>query len=215
MDVSDQRVPLGQALDDSEITRRHKRFWLLAGLGILLDGFDFFIIGVVNPLLQEQYSLGSITLGLVSCAAIVGAIFGAGFLGPLADKIGRRKIFKYDLWLFTFFAIACAFAPNIGLLIVFRFMVGVAIGLDYPISASYLSEILPKKKSRTLAGRSVQSSSGRNTAGGSDRTNHPFSDFGRSRGKHFDRPNKHRLASHVGFWSDSCFGDYFCTAKNS
>ena len=54
MDVSDQRVPLGQALDDSEITRRHKRFWLLAGLGILLDGFDFFIIGVVNPLLEEQ-----------------------------------------------------------------------------------------------------------------------------------------------------------------
>jgi hypothetical protein len=148
MDVSDQRVPLGQALDDSEITRRHKRFWLLAGLGILLDGFDFFIIGVVNPLLEEQYNLDSITLGLVSCAAIVGAIFGAGFLGP-------------------------------------------------------------------LAGRSVQSSSGRNTAGGSDRTNHPFSDFGRSRGKHFDRPNKHRLASHVGFWSDSCFGDYFCTAKNS
>ena len=153
MDVSDQRVPLGQALDDSEITRRHKRFWLLAGLGILLDGFDFFIIGVVNPLLEEQYNLDSITLGLVSCAAIVGAIFGAGFLGPLADKIGRRKIFKYDLWLFTFFAIACAFAPNIGLLIVFRFMVGVAIGLDYPISASYLSEILPKKsRGRWLVG---------------------------------------------------------------
>ncbi len=47
-------------------------------------------ISVVNPLLKEQYDLSPSTLGLVSAAAIVGAIFGAGLLGPLADKIGRR-----------------------------------------------------------------------------------------------------------------------------
>ncbi len=146
-------VALGHALDDAPMTRRHGRFWLLAGLGILLDGFDFFIIGVVNPLLKEQYDLSPSTLGLVSAAAIVGAIFGAGLLGPLADKIGRRRIFMFDLWLFVIFSLACAFAPSIGLLIVFRFMVGVAIGLDYPIAASYLAEILPKKaRGRWLVG---------------------------------------------------------------
>ncbi|MSX03103.1 MAG: MFS transporter [Actinobacteria bacterium] len=146
-------VSLGHALDDAPMSRRHKRFWLLAGLGILLDGFDFFIIGVVNPLLKQQYDLSASTLGLVSAAAIVGAIFGAGLLGPLADKIGRRRIFIFDLWLFVIFSAACALAPSIGLLIVFRFMVGVAIGLDYPIAASYLAEILPKKaRGRWLVG---------------------------------------------------------------
>lgn len=146
-------IGLGKALDDAPMTRRHKRFWLLAGLGILLDGFDFFIIGIVNPLIKEQYNLSSATLGLVSAAAIVGAIFGAGLLGPLADKIGRRRIFIFDLWLFVIFSLACAFAPSIGLLIFFRFMVGVAIGLDYPIAASYLAEILPKKaRGRWLVG---------------------------------------------------------------
>ena len=135
------------------MSKRHRRFWLLAALGILLDGFDFFIIGVVNPLLKQQYDLSAATLGFVSAAAIVGAIFGAGLLGPLADKIGRRRIFIFDLWLFVIFSIACAFAPSIGFLIFFRFMVGIAIGLDYPIAASYLAEILPKKaRGRWLVG---------------------------------------------------------------
>ena len=95
--MSSEAVSLGHAIDDAKMSKRHKRFWLLAALGILLDGFDFFIIGVVNPLLKQQYGLSATTLGLVSAAAIVGAIFGAGLLGPLADKIGRRRIFIFDL----------------------------------------------------------------------------------------------------------------------
>src|SRR5690242_1551453 len=74
---------LGQALDDAPMSRRHLRFWLLAALGILLDGFDFFIIGVASPLVTEQWGLSAGVKGLVSVAAIVGAVFGAGLLGPL------------------------------------------------------------------------------------------------------------------------------------
>ncbi|MFM9139819.1 MAG: MFS transporter, partial [Solirubrobacterales bacterium] len=146
-------VPLGEALDDAPMSKKHRGFWLLAALGILLDGYDFFVIGIVNPLIKEQYDLGATTVGLVSAAAIVGSIFGAGFLGPLADKIGRRRIFKIDLWLFVGGSVACAFAPSVELLILFRFIVGIAIGLDYPIAASFLSEVLPKKaRGRWLVG---------------------------------------------------------------
>ena len=86
--MSSEAVSLGHAIDDAKMSKRHKRFWLLAALGILLDGFDFFIIGVVNPLLKQQYGLSATTLGLVSAAAIVGAIFGAGLLGP-PGRIGH------------------------------------------------------------------------------------------------------------------------------
>jgi hypothetical protein len=46
--------PLGDSLDQAKMSRVHVRFWLLAGLGIMLDGFDFFIIGVANPLIAED-----------------------------------------------------------------------------------------------------------------------------------------------------------------
>jgi MFS family permease len=135
------------------MTALHRKFWLLAALGVMLDGFDFFIIGVANPLIQQGYGLSAALKGLVSAAAIVGAIVGAGFLGPLADRIGRRRIFKYDLVLFVVFSAACIFAWDIWSLIAFRFVLGIAIGLDYPISASYLAEILPAKaRGRWLVG---------------------------------------------------------------
>ncbi|MDO8214151.1 MFS transporter [Conexibacter sp. CPCC 206217] len=135
------------------MSRLHVRFWLLAGLGILLDGFDFFIIGVANPLIADDFGISSAEKGLVSAAAIVGAVFGAGLLGPLGDKIGRRRIFKFDLWLFVVFSLLCIFAWDVWSLIAFRFVLGIAIGLDYPIAASYLAEILPSKtRGRWLVG---------------------------------------------------------------
>lgn len=138
-------MPLGQALDEARFSRLHRRFWLLAGLGIMLDGFDFFIIAVANPLIAKDFGTSTWQTGLISAAAIVGAMFGAAVLGPLGDKIGRRRIFKFDLWMFVVFSIGCMVAWDTWSLIAFRFLLGVAIGLDYPIAASYLAEVLPRR----------------------------------------------------------------------
>lgn len=154
LDPSRQAAPaLGESLDQAPMSRLHRRFWLLAALGIMLDGFDFFIIGVANPLIAQEFGLSDVEKGLVSAAAIVGAIVGAGFLGPLADKVGRRRLFRLDLWLFVAFSLLCVLAWDVWSLIGFRFVLGIAIGLDYPIAASYLAEILPAKaRGRWLVG---------------------------------------------------------------
>ncbi|WP_275414418.1 MFS transporter [Planotetraspora kaengkrachanensis] len=110
-------------------------------MGILLDGFDFFIIGVANPLISQNFFVTPAQKGLVSAAAIVGA----GLLGPLGDRFGRSRIFRIDLRLFVVFSVFCALAWDIWSLIAFRFVLGVAIGLDYPIAAGYLAEILPTR----------------------------------------------------------------------
>ena len=87
------RLPLGIALDRAKFGRLHRAFWMLAALGIMLDGFDFFIIGVANPLIAKDFGTTAAETGMVSAAAILGAVFGAGLLGPPGDRIGRRKIF--------------------------------------------------------------------------------------------------------------------------
>ena len=151
--MSTAAVPLGEALDQAPMTRLHRRFWLLAALGIMLDGFDFFIIGVANPLVAKDFGIDAAEKGLVSAAAIVGAIFGAALLGPLGDRLGRRRIFRFDLILFVVFSLLCVVAWNVWSLIAFRFVLGVAIGLDYPIAASYLAEVLPTRdRGRWLVG---------------------------------------------------------------
>ncbi len=144
---------LGISLDRARFSSLHRKFWLLAALGIMLDGFDFFIIGVANPLIAKDFGTSSVETGLVSAAAILGAVFGAGLLGPIADKVGRRRIFKLDLVLFVVFSILCMLAWDVWSLIAFRFVLGIAVGLDYPIAASYLAEILPtRNRGRWLVG---------------------------------------------------------------
>ncbi|MFB7336733.1 MFS transporter [Streptomyces adustus] len=143
--LPEQVRPLGEALDGAAMTRLHILFWLLAGLGILLDGFDFFVIGVANPLISHDFRVSAAQKGLISAAAIVGSVFGAALLGPLGDRIGRRRIFRVDLWMFVVFSLLCACAWDVWSLMAFRFALGVAVGLDYPIAASYLAEILPAK----------------------------------------------------------------------
>lgn len=146
-------MSLAEAMDRSAISPLHRRFWLVAALGVLLDGFDFFIIGVANPLIAKDFGGSPAERGLLSAAAIVGAVFGAALLGPLGDRVGRSRIFKVDLWLFVVFSLACAFAWDLWSLIAFRFLLGIAVGLDYPIAASYLAEILPSRnRGRWLVG---------------------------------------------------------------
>ena len=90
--------PLGESLDRARMTPLHRRFWLLAALGIMLDGFDFFIIGVANPLIAKDWGLSDAMKGLVSAAAIVGRDLRRRT--ARADRrpaSGRRRIFKFDL----------------------------------------------------------------------------------------------------------------------
>ncbi|MCG0286867.1 hypothetical protein [Streptomyces sp. PSAA01] len=80
--------PAGEALDSASMSRLHVLFWLLAGLGILLDGFDFFIIGVANPLILSARPERSQT----------GAIPDRSDPGPLAEGVAPVRAGRPFCW---------------------------------------------------------------------------------------------------------------------
>ncbi|MEM9515572.1 MAG: MFS transporter [Actinomycetota bacterium] len=137
--------PVETMLDEARFTRTHRKVWLLSAMGVLLDGFDFFIMGVALPLIVQEWSLGSVEKGLVGSSAVVGAVVGASCLGALTDRIGRQRAFRLDLGMFVVFSLLSALAPGLWWLIVFRFLLGVGIGADYPIGSSYVAEIAPRR----------------------------------------------------------------------
>lgn len=148
-----REAAVAEHLNGLRFGRTHRRVWLLAAMGIMLDGFDFFIMGVAIPLITADWGITPLQTGMLASSAIVGAIVGAAVMGPLSDRIGRRLAFRVDLAMFVVFALASALAPDIGWLIAFRFLLGVGIGADYPISASYVAEISPQRlRTRLLIG---------------------------------------------------------------
>jgi MFS family permease len=138
-------VPGPIPTDGGALTRMQWRVWALSAMGVMLDGFDLFIMGVALPLVARDFGLSSVQQGLVGAAAVIGAIVGALLLGRLADVFGRRALFRIDLVLFIVFAIASALAWDVWSLVVFRLLLGVAIGADYPISAAYVAEFMPAR----------------------------------------------------------------------
>ncbi|PJJ55122.1 MFS transporter [Compostimonas suwonensis] len=136
---------LSALIESVDFAKTHRRVWLLSSMGIMLDGFDFFIMGVAIPLIAHEWNLTPWETGLASSAAIVGAIVGAAVMGPVSDRIGRKLAFRIDLAMFVVFALLSALAPSLWWLVAFRFLLGVGIGADYPISSSYVSEIAPSR----------------------------------------------------------------------
>jgi putative MFS transporter len=123
-----------------------KRSIALAAMGAFLDGYDLLIIGVVLLSLVPQWGLSSASMGMLGGAAFLGMIVGGGVFSIIADKIGRRAVFIVDMIVFILGAIACALAQNILQLIIFRFFIGMAIGMDAPTSTSIIAEFSGNKK---------------------------------------------------------------------
>lgn len=136
---------LTTAMDDAPFTLRHAHIWFLSSMGIFLDGFDLFVMSIALPLIIVQFAATPLEQGLVASAAVIGAIFGALIGGRLCDRFGRKKVFLVDLLIFIVFAALSAYAWNLESLILFRFILGVGIGADYPVCASYVSEFMPKR----------------------------------------------------------------------
>ncbi|MEM9091107.1 MAG: MFS transporter [Cyanobacteria bacterium P01_F01_bin.53] len=138
-------------LDRSALTRPMWMLWILSAGLIALDGFDFFIIGVAMPFIQRDFGLSVGWVGAIATAALAGALIGSLTLGPVTDKVGRQLMLMVDIGLFVVASAATAFAWNAWSLLIFRFLVGVGIGADYPISVAYITENIPAR----LRGRMV------------------------------------------------------------
>jgi MFS family permease len=127
-------------MDNAGISREHWKIMFISGMGFFTDAYDLFIIGVVMALLKPIWHVGKVEEGLVESTALLASAIGALLFGRVADMLGRKRIYGVEVLVLAAGAIACAFSPNIWWLIGFRFILGIGIGGDYPVSATIMSE---------------------------------------------------------------------------
>ena len=131
-------------MDNAGISKEHWKIMLISGMGFFTDAYDLFIIGVVMALLKPMWHVGKLEEGLVDSTALLASAIGALLFGRVADMVGRKRIYGVEVLVLAAGAIACAFSPNIWWLIGFRFILGIGIGGDYPVSATIMSEYAGK-----------------------------------------------------------------------
>jgi MFS transporter, putative metabolite transport protein len=132
-------------LDSAPLKSIQRWLWLLSTGGTLLDGFVIFVLGVAMPLIIAEFHLTPGVVGLLGASLVFGAVFGAGLGGPMADRLGRKKLMLADMIIIAAGAATSALANGFPMLFIGQLLVGVGVGVDFPASSSYVSEVLPKR----------------------------------------------------------------------
>ena len=129
----------------------------VSGIGFMADSYDLFVISISVQIIgyvyypNESKVPASIDTG-IKVAALIGTLIGQILFGYLGDRLGRRKIYGVELIIIIVATLFSCFAgdtirgiPMVGTLIICRFILGIGIGGDYPLSATITSEFAKTK----------------------------------------------------------------------
>jgi putative MFS transporter len=132
-------------IDDSPLTGFHKRLLIQSAGGPFLDGWLLSIIGIALVGMTTELDLSTSDKAWAGAAALIGIFFGGLAFGRLTDRIGRQLMYTIDLCVLVGASALCIFADEAWQIIALRFIIGVAIGADYPIATALLTEWLPAR----------------------------------------------------------------------
>src|SRR5437764_10348853 len=116
---------------------------------LFLDGFDTQAIGYVAPSIAKEWGMTRGALGPVFSAGLFGLMIGALLFGPLADRIGRKKIIIFSTLAFGLGALATAFVEDVNTLLAIRFLTGLGLGGAMPNAVAMTSEFNPRRRRAT------------------------------------------------------------------
>ena len=119
------------------------RVCVIAAIGGLLFGYDTGVISGALLFIKDDLNASDFEQEAIVAAVLLGAMFGAGASGYLADRISRRwtKVISGSVYLVG--ALGCAVSINAEMLIGFRFLLGLAVGTASFVSPLYIAEMAP------------------------------------------------------------------------
>ena len=140
--------------EDGALSRADWRNTILAGLANYIDAGSIVAGAAGLTLWAKQFGLSSDFVGVIGAfssnaiSAGVGALIG----GWLCDRLGRKRIYQWDLLVYAFGLLWIIFAQSPWMLVTGYVLAGLAVGADVPASWTLIAETAPAKARGKLAG---------------------------------------------------------------
>ncbi len=144
MEMVKSKQDLYRIIDDSDKQQTSKMLLLMVLRTIFLDAYDITILGTMTDQITKEFHLSPTMLSIVMTSLPVGALIGAIFGGSLAHRFGRKRILSISLLILIVTSLCAAISPNLFMLLISRFLMGIAIGMDSPVAFTFIAEISNK-----------------------------------------------------------------------
>lgn len=150
---------VAEIIDSQKLSAYQFVISLMAWITLFLDGVDTQSLAYVAPAIGKDWHLGRGALGPVFSAGIIGVAFGAIFVGPLADRFGRKRVIVSTvIWvaLFSFLVTQVPLVASVlpltltGTLMTLRFLAGLGLGALVPLGIVIANEFAPSRRRATM-----------------------------------------------------------------
>ena len=149
-------IDVADIIDSQKLSLYQCVIALMAWITLFVDGVDTQSLAYVGPAIGRDWQLGRGALGPVFSAGIVGVAFGAIFVGPLADRFGRKRVIVSTVTYVALFSLLVTQVPAISallggvsmvdVLMVLRFLAGLGLGALVPLGVVIANEFAPSRR---------------------------------------------------------------------
>ncbi|WP_245335988.1 MULTISPECIES: MFS transporter [Staphylococcus] len=141
-----------KSMEDMPFCKFHMKIFSYASGSSFVDGYSLGIIAIALSVMQNDFEMSVTMIGLLGMGTLAGMVIGGLVGGYFTDILGRKKMFIIDMLLLGVFTTAQFFVADPMQLVVLRLLIGIALGTDYPIAGSLMSEFAPRKHRGALLG---------------------------------------------------------------
>lgn len=145
-----RHIDVHKLADGARFNRFHMGILAWCAVIIICDGYDLAVAGIALPSIMQEMGVTAQSAGFMVSSALFGMMFGAIFLGTVADRIGRRLAIVICLALFSVFTAAAGFATDPYTFSIMRFLAGLGIGGVMPNVVAHMTEYSPKRIRSTM-----------------------------------------------------------------
>lgn len=123
---------------------KERRLSFLFFLVMFVIGTDTFLVSPLLPTLTQYYGISTSLSGFIVSAYAVGYMISALLIGPISDRHDRKRILIIGLMVFTLATAGCGLANTFAMMLVARFVAGVAAATAGPQIWAAIPVLFPK-----------------------------------------------------------------------